>query len=291
MCTLSPTASFAETSRLRRITPVSQPLPADSDDTTETRPPPVPPARSRLVTGARWFLPQFVIVVSGVLVALALNAWWASRQEAALEDFYIRQIRADLDQTAADAARVDSLLWPTDYAAGQLIRAFQRPVPPPVDSLFQWLRMVRVLEDLVPVTGTAEALVASGDLTLIQDDELRTQILKYLNKVSMLREQSRFQTEEWWQVTGDLIPQYDYQETLGRRYSQRAIDSLSAVIINFPVPAGPRRVRFPFDRDAFLSSRDAYHDAEAINAAVYQFRDMRKQILAAGDTLRVHLDR
>ena len=46
--------------------------------------------------GVRWFGAEFLVVVTGILVALALNAWWGSRQDAAREQAYVRQLRAEL---------------------------------------------------------------------------------------------------------------------------------------------------------------------------------------------------
>ncbi len=37
---------------------------------------------ARFARGLRWFAAEFAVVVSGVLVALALQAWYQSRQDA-----------------------------------------------------------------------------------------------------------------------------------------------------------------------------------------------------------------
>lgn len=46
----------------------------------------------------RWFAAESLVVVTGVLLALALNAWWGARQDAAGETNYLALISRDLGQ-------------------------------------------------------------------------------------------------------------------------------------------------------------------------------------------------
>src|SRR5262245_17607244 len=77
----------------------------------------------------RWFAAEFLLVVSGVLVALALQAWYQGQQNARAERVYIAQLRADLDTTnkmlrAAfewDSTRLE--------AHARLVAALHRPEP------------------------------------------------------------------------------------------------------------------------------------------------------------------
>lgn len=45
----------------------------------------------------RWFLSEFLVIVAGVLVALAVNAWWQGRQDRQVEIAYLQQLQLDLD--------------------------------------------------------------------------------------------------------------------------------------------------------------------------------------------------
>lgn len=72
---------------------------------------------------------------------------------------------------------------PPTQATRRIYQAFYAVERPSQDSLARWIHRCWVLEDARPVLGTAEALVATGDLALIRDDSLRTAIMTYLDKV------------------------------------------------------------------------------------------------------------
>ena len=148
-----------------------------------TAPPPPPRTRWDWRGAARWFGAEFLVVVTGVLVALAVGAWWQGRQDAATERAYLRQLASDLRETEQAAADADAFLRPVDRAGSLLWLAFYEADPPPRDSLLVWAERSMWTSTVRPVLGTAEALVATGDLALIRDDSLRTAVTAYLDEI------------------------------------------------------------------------------------------------------------
>lgn len=61
----------------------------------------------RTRSSIRWFAAEIIVIVAGVLIALALNAWWQDRQDAESEQVYLRLLLRDLDQMEVD---LDELL-------------------------------------------------------------------------------------------------------------------------------------------------------------------------------------
>jgi hypothetical protein len=125
----------------------------------------------------RWFAAEFVVVVTGILVAFAINAWWANVQERAEEREALYALRTEFE-----AARETITAY----------RSYQERILTSVgaisDSLHQALasgaRQTTVADTAlalarVPPTtsvqfGSLESLVASGRLGIIQDRELRS---------------------------------------------------------------------------------------------------------------------
>jgi hypothetical protein len=136
--------------------------------------------RSRWRGGARWFLAEFLVVVSGVLVALALQAWYNGRQNAGAERAYLAQLDADLaatDRALRDALHGDSLIV---VANSRLVRALYRQGPLSADSARSWLHwQLGWFSDPRPVLGTVTTLIETGDIRLIRNAELRSQIVAY----------------------------------------------------------------------------------------------------------------
>lgn len=230
--------------------------------------------------GARWFLAEFAVVVSGVLVALALNAWWGARQDQALERTYLRQLLADTQATQRLIAEADSAMQSSDRAGGQLVRAYQISVPQ-VDSLDVWLRRASRYRFPNAVTSTAEALVTTGDLALIRDDQLRADIIRYLNESRLLAADFRNDATRWETAHDDLHRIVDYQEVLATTMTPSQIEGAALRYPDFPLPAGERAGRFAFDREAFLQSRAAYDALVRMNSVKTNMRWDREALKEA----------
>jgi hypothetical protein len=129
----------------------------------------------------RWFAAEFFVVVTGVLVALGATSWWEGRQSYEREVAYLTQLLADLDQTRVTVARSDQDMRYGDDSAAALVRSFAEAEPPPQDSLDRWIPAAFAWADSPRmVVATAQALTATGDLTLIRGDSLRVGIVAYL---------------------------------------------------------------------------------------------------------------
>lgn len=124
----------------------------------------------------RWFLAEFFVVLTGILVALVLNAWWESRQAAQREQTYLDIIAAELRATEADLQAEIAASERLFTRAQSLVSAFYAVQEPSPDSLFAWWRMNH--RDPQPTLGTLRALIDTGDLRLIQDDTLRTVLVR-----------------------------------------------------------------------------------------------------------------
>jgi hypothetical protein len=144
----------------------------------------------------RWFAAEFLVVLSGVLVALALQAWYNARIDAADERAYLSQLDADLaatERALQDALRGDSTLV---MANSRLVSALYRPGPLSPDSARGWLHwQLGWYSDPRPLLGTVTTLIETGDIRLIRDAELRSEIVAYASlMVTDMEELSRFVT-------------------------------------------------------------------------------------------------
>ena len=82
-----------------------QPTPAPAEPVA---PAAATPAKWHLRRKARWFLAQFAVVAVGVLAALALNAWYQGRLDAASEANYLALLSRDVQGTLDDLQQMSA---------------------------------------------------------------------------------------------------------------------------------------------------------------------------------------
>ena len=247
---------------------------------------------ARLATAVRrqdWFtvLVEIAIVVLGVVIGLQVNDWGQRRADRVKEQAYLRQLASDLRETERDVAEGDSIAAQVSHEAiTKLLRAWGRPERAPRDSVLAWHRLATRYSITVPVVGTAEALVATGDISLIRDDSLRTAITAYLRGSQGLA--------EWTYTTGKRLIElqderpYDYMEALVIVLSDstRAAHSASRPIAGM-MPTGTWAPPFPLDVDRYFASEAAYRYLYMQASGVEALSSARRAMAAsASDLLR-----
>jgi hypothetical protein len=119
----------------------------------------------------RWFAAEFLVVVTGVMVALAMNAWWEGLQEKDRQRSYLAGVAAELRATETELGAEIERGQRLFEKVQQMHHAFFRASPPPMDSLLAWWELDHA--DPEPTIGTLHALIRTGDLRLVRDDSLR----------------------------------------------------------------------------------------------------------------------
>lgn len=238
----------------------------------------------------RWFGAEFLVVVTGVLVALAVGAWWQGRQNTAKEAAYLRQLVADLGQTEQAAHDTDAFLRPADRAGSRLWLAFYTADPPPRDTLLAWAERAMWTASVRPVTGTAEALVATGDLALIRDDSLRTAITAYLETTrGRLYDHEQFD-RAWADAEGRMRRHIDPAESALRHYEPAVLDEYLRQMGVPEADLAGLSAPFPFDAGTFLRDRDALQDAFEMANAKRNLLTVRRAMLDDARGLRERVE-
>ena len=220
-------------------------------------PPPQSPVRGPL-RGARWFFAEFAVVVAGILVALALQSWWGSRQDSRRERAYIRQLVADLTETEKRFTEAEMRVSPHDLARAKLLHAFWNPTTTHHDSVIVCADMSGYYEDPRAILGTAEALVATGDLNLIKDDSVRAAITTFMESEERYAQLSRDNVEILIENSRHIWSMLDVLESAFIVFSPQTIDSIARSDSLWYIPLGARTSPFINDVREFLVSREAY---------------------------------
>jgi hypothetical protein len=129
--------------------------------------------------GMRWFLAEFLVVVAGVLVALAVSAWWQGRLDRQHETEYLQQLDTDLLATENDMEHAQAVLNRRALAASAVDHAFWGERPDNDAELRRDLQTPWASARYRPVLGNIEALIATGDIHVIRAAALRTELVSY----------------------------------------------------------------------------------------------------------------
>lgn len=243
-------------------------------------------------SSARWFAAEFLVVVTGILVALALQAWWQARERRDNERAYLTQLRADLIETERIMKWTDSVTAASDRAGQKLVHAYHTAGVPIGDSLLTWVYQAAYYEDPTPVTATADALVATGDLRLINDDTLRTAISDYLSVARKFTNNQNRYVDLVVESLSSITTMLDFSEAFFAVVPADRLDDMARNRPYFPIPPAPRRARpFPFSAAELYRSRQAYNAFWGANIAKSNLAQGRALMAANAKGLREGVDR
>lgn len=241
-----------------------------------------PAAWRRRMRWLRWFLAEFLVVVSGVLVALALSSMAQDRRDRGREQAYLQQLSMDLASNMTGLReRMESTRERSD-ASARVLHRFWQDDPQVDEDLVRDLSLPRGTARYRPTLGTAEALISTGDLNLIRSTSLRAALLAHVEAVNF--------------KLADIVR---YEET----YYRPAVDSLyrGPDIYQFatfrdpnelrrPRPFVVERVPFPSPLAAMLRDRTVYDGYNQLLVAHRNSSVLYEQLLEETGALKAQVD-
>lgn len=136
---------------------------------------------SRRIPGQiRWLIAELVVVILGVLIALAIDEWREDVEESVRESEYLIQLISDLQTT--ERLMQDTLLEAQDVqaAARILLGGFESEQHPDLEQTRGLMASIRFFGYPSPKVSTAEGMVSTGEFRLIQDRSIRSKVTDYL---------------------------------------------------------------------------------------------------------------
>ena len=162
------------------------PSPPAPDAAPKTQSAPVASSTWHLRKKVRWFLAQFVVVMASVLAALALNAWYQNRLDAASEANYLALLSRDVQGTLDDLQQLSAFETLQMEDALKVRRALSAPALP-ADTMPLSLAMARLgtRRTLALRNSTYTDLLSTGNLDLIRNSVLRDNIVKFYQETEV----------------------------------------------------------------------------------------------------------
>lgn len=203
---------------------------------------------------------DLVVLVAGILLALAGDAWWDGVQERGVETDYLESVRDDLSQMATELDR--AIAADSASVAGNLRLVEAMRVGAGGGALsFRF-------EDVSFSIGTIQALVGSGDIRVISSTQLRAEIVAL---------HAMFDSRTAWNQSLEAQLLENLRESVRASEAERGPDGLSV-----PTEAGrnPDFVATVINYGLLLGARVSSHRrlrvaVEDLRAAVEQELTMR----------------
>ena len=221
----------------------------------------------------RRILAELFVIVAGILLALAIDEWREDIENKGVEREYILQLIIDLRSTEELIASVIELNASTDAAASRLLAIFESGKSIEPEEVRQLLGEVFDFDNPVPVLGTADALVATGDLRLIRDSKIRAEITRYLSH-----------TRDYL-----LVPIYDLESEYRAHYARITIIAAA----NGVLPTSPNvegQIHQVPNVGAFLADAEAYAEVLRFLSSREQFKYYRTSLASEAATTRELLE-
>jgi hypothetical protein len=165
---------------------VDSPSPPASDAAPKPQSAPVASSTWHLRKKARWFLAQFVVVMASVLAALALNAWYQNRLDAASEANYLALLSRDVQGTLDDLQQLSAFETLQMEDALKIRRALSAPaLPADTEPLSSAMALLGTRRTLALRNSTYTDLLSTGNLDLIRNSVLRDNIVKFYQETEV----------------------------------------------------------------------------------------------------------
>ena len=130
-------------------------------------------------------LPEFVTIVVGVLVALQVESWRDAREASGRELEQLVGLRSDF---AANRERYESTMLDQErmirLSRALLIVIDQKESVPSDSVALMFDSGATSWYEVEPVTGAYDALIASGDIGLLRDVELRRHLAEFYGDIA-----------------------------------------------------------------------------------------------------------
>lgn len=157
--------------------------------TTEALPPAQPhPVSARirhLRKSLRWFFAELLVVVVGILVAIALNGWYQNRADAASERDYLSFLSRDLQGTLDDLAG-QAAFEQAQIKDGVLVyQALSTSLPADTMPLSESISRLGQRKTMILKSSTYQDLVNTGNIRLIRNHALRDHVIAFYETASL----------------------------------------------------------------------------------------------------------
>jgi hypothetical protein len=159
-------------------------------------------------------------IVGSILLAFAIDAWWEERLDQVRATEYLWQVRADSHENILRLTEAIQLEKAQLKATQEILTALRSPDPMTLESAREWTQFEpgylwysdpRLLE------GAISALVATGEVNLIDDHEIKASLINYLGQMKADMNEFDRGVDHYFRIRGEILWLLELARTPGDR--------------------------------------------------------------------------
>jgi len=150
----------------------------------------------------KYAIGEIVLVVIGILIALSINNWNQNRLNEDLESLYYKRLLDDVREEKYILEATINYSNKVYYHAKKAIAVFENSSDAEINPVENLIDMYQAsqLSDAYSASSTFQELIASGQINLIQNENLKNTLIRYYGAD--------------WSQTGVFILENKYRENL-----------------------------------------------------------------------------
>ena len=146
------------------------------------------PTKKKLKINWRYALGELAIVSFGILIAFGVNRWAdAQRNKAKIRQYYSNLI-IDLEEDVAKLDTIKLQIGKNIQTNFKVLRYCGQDLPGKDTIPLLFFQNLKTRFDFYPADATFQSLKYSGDFQLINNIELKNQIVNHYNKYDLIEE-------------------------------------------------------------------------------------------------------
>jgi hypothetical protein len=152
----------------------------------------------------KYFISELLIVVVGILIALSLNNWREDNANKNKEQYYLKSLKTDFEQSLASLTEILNQNKESDLAIKKVLAAIHKGYSnSTVDTVKKVFRNLFGFNRFVPASGTYKEIISTGSLQILRDNELRIALSSWED---MITRNQQLEEVMFWQYHLVNIP-------------------------------------------------------------------------------------
>lgn len=231
---------------------------------------------------------EIILVVIGILIALQVNNWNEQRKDKLKETALVSQLQSDLLQTQEELIEIKESFLSRAQAAALVTKSYWKNEMLR-DTLLINFGIVGSNRRYNPVLGTARSLINSGNIDLIQSNNLRKALVSYTETMDVLmKDVIRFE-ETYYRYaqeliveeydTWNLIATYIKDKDMASRWPADPVNNLRPFPEEFDAPPFPVKIEDIYDNRKVYSAFQRYLIAHRNTFFIYENMEIKTREL------------